>query len=559
MNASLFARVWIALAIAALALGESTPPVTRTVAPPGSSVVTVYDLSASGTNTNGDLLGVRHALDAFGIPYRVTSDHATALAAPEMLVIAGTIDSSIPSNTRKRLRTDLPLWVMRPGHTLWASAIKDTTLLAGLGLALAGESDRRGKVLVPGGSAIDRYVDAVEEHEIWLAQYTRSPDTFTTTRAYQSSGSPYWSVEVLASYEDGRAAVVSSRDRVSGGRVVLLGVRFRDLLTRMENQLNLSHTRGAANAFDPSADVVRLWLKASYESWTLAPFLRPAAPDGKRAAVILTHDIDATTAFSPLQSLYYPLEMSYASPRVRSTLFVTTSYRHNHWIGPFYVDPANQAILAWGLSQGFDIQSHSVSHLPDMSTWPAGAAIDDPALYAPEYDTKTGKTTGGAVRPEMLISARLLREDLGVVVRGWRSGELARPAGMGALLAECGYWYDSDHLSGRVGGSFPYLMLTNFVSSGTEVPVLEIPLSISDGSIETRTAEETTALWYEYTMKNAANGSPTVILVHPTKPELKYAPYSAYLARIVAEGDLWIGSMEEWYAWYRAQGIRSEQ
>jgi peptidoglycan/xylan/chitin deacetylase (PgdA/CDA1 family) len=197
--------------------------------------------------------------------------------------------------------------------------------------------------------------------------------------------------------------------------------------------------------------------------------------------------------------------------------------------------------------------------MPDMTSWAAGSPSDDPATYVPYYSASTGKTTGGTVYPELLISARLLRDDFGIQVRGWRSGHLARPRDLPRLLQATGYWYESNEAAGSNGGALPYLRLASYSSSGPETTVLEVPMSISDNDMSTRTAAQSAALWIDVTYKNAANGAPTVILVHPTRPETKIPAYRPFLDRVATDPNLWVGSMDDWYSWYRAQGIRSQQ
>gem|GEM_PF-3138437 len=515
----------------------------------------IYDLSFLPQVGNGDLLSLKHAFDAFGIPYLVTQDLNLATKAPEMLVVAGRIDPiSIPDKKfRRKLAKKLERWARKKGRTLWVSGVWDEYFLSRFGLAVESTSESRGFIYLNPRHPLTKYVDTSEEQEVWLA--SPQPGTFVRTRSYRSIDDRRWRKSSIATYPDGSDAILVLRYRKRGGRTIILGVKFNDLLTRLENQLNGKHTRGSTNLFEPSADTIRLLLRASYEEWTKHPQLRPFAPEGKKAAVLLTHDMDATSGFIPLRDLFLPKEESLG---VRSTLFITTNYQSNGWIGPFYTNLAHQSILADALERGFPLESHSVSHLPDMYRWPIGDPIENPDNYSPQYDTSTGRTTGGMVLPEILISAKLLEDDFGVTVRGWRSGHLTRPRYLGSLLAASGYTFTSNMAAGRVGGSFPYLMLADYFFSGEEVPVLEFPLAISDSKISTRPPEDTTRIWLEVTQKNKANNAPTVILVHTTKPDLKFPPYSAYLDAITTDPDLWVGSISDYYQWYREQGIRSE-
>lgn len=534
---------------------DPTPPVTTRKAPPGASVITILDLSGQKGVTNGDRLGLQHALDAFGIPYRITNNLQKAVKAPEMLIVAWNLSPDLPPALLTQLRNALAGWSQRSGRTLWLAGASDAELLKTLGIVQNGSSSTTRSVLrLNNKHPLASYVDAPEEHEVWLA--STNTNQYVLTRAYAPLAKSAWSNSVLGRYPDGRIGALTIRHRTGGGRVVLIGVKWKDLLTRMENQKHGDHTRGGTNVFEPSTDTVRLWLRAGYQQWAGHPSLRPRAPNGKKAAVLLTHDIDARSAFLPLRDSFIPLETSLG---MRSTLMVTTSYRRNGWITDFYSDANHHVILAKALAKGFEVQSHSVSHLPDMDSWRPGPALERPKNYAPNYNKTTSKTTGGYVLPELLISARLLEQDFGIGIRGWRSGHLLRPRGLGELLEASGYAWDSSHNSGRVGGSYPYLMLSDFAIQGRETPVLTLPLAISDSRIETRTATKTAALWLDVTRKNAANGAPTVLLVHPTKPEIKLPALKLYLKAIKKDPNLWVGPVDAWYTWYRKQGIRSQQ
>jgi hypothetical protein len=300
-----------------------TPPPTRRIAPPGSSVAVILDLSAYGGT--GDLFSIQHSLDAFGIPYRVTTDVNAAFAAPEMLFIAGRVDSTLPAATLSSIRTNLPNWTKLAGRTAWISALYDSSLARAVGLTPGASSAARGILRLNSAHPLCRYVDTPEELEIWLARLSISPETFVTTRGYSRyAGTSGWVSEPVAVYPDGQVGVVVQRYGAAGGRVVVLGSKFSDLITRMESDMNYGHRRAYSNGFEPSTDTVRLWMRAAYEQWTAAPSLRPAAPEGKRAAVILTHDMDSGTAFPPFQSEFMPLEEQFG---VRSTVNVTTSFR----------------------------------------------------------------------------------------------------------------------------------------------------------------------------------------------------------------------------------------
>jgi Polysaccharide deacetylase len=505
---------------------------TRTV-PTGMSVVVVLELGAKTERTRADSIGVRHALDAFGIPYVVTSDLASALRAPEMIFVAGSANA--PALAR---------WAEQRGHTLWLAGTESKPLLAALGLETTLSSAAREALFVEATHPLATYADTVEEREVRL--YAAGSHV-----SYRST-SPTWSFTPAARYADGGVGAVVVQNGPLGGRAVVLGSSFTDLLTRLE--VGRGPQDGCTNAFHASLDTTRLFIRRGYELFTLQPSLRDLAPNGRKAAVILTHDMDASTAFVAWRDVFMPLERAQG---VRSTLFVTTSYRDTHWIRGFYADPETPAVLAETRALGFDLQSHSVSHSPDFASFPMGVAALAPDDYRPLYSTTDLTTGGGAVLPELTVSRHLLETDFGASVRGFRAGYLAKPQALVQAEEEVGYAYDATSCAGEIGGAFPYLHLAEYATTARETSVLEVPLAISDNAITTRTQEATLAIWTDVTAKQAANGAPTVILVHPTNPEQKAWAYARWLTWVTAQPELWVGSMDAYYAWYQASGVSS--
>ncbi len=523
------------------------PAPTTRAAPAGRSIVVVLDLDPLGSNSNSDVLGIRHTLDAYGIPYAVTSDVAAALRAPEMLIVAGGIEAGLmPSNTLSALRTGLPTWAAQNGHTLWLSSLRDATLMANLGVQLVPAAGLRDTLFVERTHPLAKYLDAPEEGSFLI--YTGA-----APRAYQATPTT-WKLSPIARYNDGTAGAVLLESLGTTGRLVVLGPTFGNLLTRPENGL-LKQPNTCSNVFSAAVDGVRSLIRRSYERYTKAPSLRPFAPQDKRAAVILTHDFDASNAYPGWRDAYMPLEKSLG---FNSTLFIQTSYRSTGFTSGFYAPAENKAILAQSKAEGFNIQTHSVTHAPDFDKFPIGTEILDPAQYQPRYNSATATMTGGHILAELTLSAELLKKDLGVSVRGWRSGFLLRPKALPAIEEAAGFYYDANMCASQQGGAFPYLLLADYDISGAETSVLTFPLSAGDMYIETRTPEQNTAMWIDVTLKTAANGAPTVFLLHPNHPDIKLAAFQNWLNWLKTQPDLWVGGLDEYYTWYRGKGIRSE-
>src|SRR6202008_4053950 len=85
---------------------------------------------------------------------------------------------------------------------------------------------------------------------------------------------------------------------------------------------------------------------------------------------------------------------------IRSTYLITTHYMHDGLAKDFYDGYENKISLVYGL--GHDIQSHSVSHVPDFdieTIVPMGSPGNTRQNYLPYYDgaVSTGVTVFGEV------------------------------------------------------------------------------------------------------------------------------------------------------------------
>jgi hypothetical protein len=534
---------------------NSTEPLTFLPASADSSIAVVLDLAGQGTNLNRAVLSLRHAFDGFGIPYRVTTSMNDAQGTPEMLVVAGSL-GALPPASLLTLETQLSAWLSAGrGRSLWLFGDAEPGLLGSAGITASSRSTVHSEIRIDGSRDLCAYLDATEEQDIYVPSLGDGT-SFVPTVSYEVTQASPWQAEVVGGYEDGSSAIVVARNGSTGSRLVVFGFSVEDFLFRMQYEKSAAHVRGDVNVFEPCADSVRLMLRAGYEAWTERPSLRPFTPDGRKAAVLLTHDVDATVAYPILRDQFLPLERSLG---LHSTLFITTCYRANGWIGDLFTPGEHQGTLRTAQADGWHLQSHSVSHLPDMESWLEGEHVTNPVQYSPHWDKVTQTTSGGSLWAELLISAGELATCDDATATAWRTGYLASPALIGGLLEMTGYYVTSDVTSGTVGGSVPYPLIRdrNTQDNGEETAVLQVPFALSDHLIEQLDPDVVAANWLQITRKNANNNIPTAILVHPTK--LDYLPaYSKFISAISQDPDLWVTTLDDWYQWYRGVGIRSE-
>jgi hypothetical protein len=535
---------------------KPTEPLTTIKAPTGSSTAVVLDLTGQGTNLNRAVLSLRHALDAFGIPYRVTADFDDAVRAPEMLLVAGSL-GALTADALTTLEAKLGAWLSAgENHCLWLFGDTKPGLLGSVGISELSRSTVHSDIIIDASQSLARYLDTPEEQDIYVPSLGDGTWYVPTVSYDVSKVAAPWHASVVGEYEDGSNSIVVAENESTGARLVVSGFSAEDFLFRMQYEKSEGHIRGDVNVFEPCADSVRLMLRAGYEAFTQQPFVRPFTSNGRKGAVLLTHDIDATVAYDILRDQFMPLERSLG---LRSTLFVTTCYKDNGWIADLFTPGEHQGILRSALADGWTLQSHSVSHMPDTATWVEGDHITNPIDYSPQWNNATKTTAGSSLWAELAISAGELASCDNVTATGWRTGYLATPMTIGDLLERTGYYVTSDVTSGTVGGSLPYPLIgdRSTQDNGAETAVLQIPFALSDHLIETQDPDVVANNWLDITRKNANNNVPTAILVHPTK--LEYLPaYTAYLQAIAQDPDLWVTTLQDWYEWYREVGIRSE-
>jgi hypothetical protein len=97
------------------------------------------------------------------------------------------------------------------------------------------------------------------------------------------------------------------------------------------------------------------------------------------------------------------------------------------------------------------------------------------------------------------------------------------------------------------------------MSSGdvTPYPIMEYPVTLSDGDITIETLQERLDLWESVIRFNYANNAPTVLLIHPVEHGPRLEALEGILDR-VTDLDLWIGDLRTFGEFWEAQGVTCE-
>ncbi|MFB3920483.1 MAG: putative Ig domain-containing protein [Terriglobia bacterium] len=556
------------------------PPGTLVQVPllAGKSAVAVLDWTTreDAYATQEDLLAVCHVLSPLGIPH----DHVGSVPDPAVypfLAIAGVLDQDYaggPTALTDTERDALASYVEN-GGTLFLWLTSDTGVLSRLNLSVTDThtdpANTFRRPLTFDLTTLDHALGYInygvtgtpfEEAEVyWQMLY---PSGGIPTLGYGLAGAG----EELATWDAGGAAVV--RSNLSGGRAYVFGWRLRHNLTDGENGVAPDDDLGPPWTNTPrlGADICRLLVRGAYEGWAgTNAQVRQFAPNGKKAALILTHDIDDPTSYE-LTPTIAALEADWG---VKATYNFTTNPYDSGEKETFY-DTYGMQQIQQALDLGMDVESHGIGHFPDFNLAPLtlGSKAETAANYFPQYSTDLGQTLGMSVLGEVGVSRWLLENDFGITVEGQRSGFLLVPPDLLQGLKETGYRRDSSTASGVTRGSFPFVAFTvdNLTGIVTTYPIVEYPIAISDDQLPFNSANYDQYLdaWKSVIRANYANNAPTVLLIHPVA---EGEDFDGSLRR-QAEGeiiewaattytDLWIGDWKTFAEFWEAQGVTCSQ
>jgi len=538
------------------------PPPALQQVPHNGTLVSVLDWTSKDSEGDSeDLLSADHLVAEMGIPNTDTTDFVTAAANP-FLVVAGVLNtaSSLSSTDISNLTS-----YVNGGGTLYLWEPNVSGLLAALGISsppndyinLADEQ-RPLTFDTAQNDPLLKYIDAPEE--INWAPFSPVSDV---TRGYSNS-----SCLALATWSTGDAAVL--RCNIGSGRAYVFGWRLRPLIELPELQLGNDTGPQGVNAVVPDADICRLMMRASYEAYATSPQERQWAPGGHHAALIITHDVDATVSYQNV-----PAGIDFEnSLGFKSTYLFTTSPYDNGWIGDMY-NAAGHEDIQYALDHGFDIQSHSFGHFPDFQT--AIYSLTDPpsetaANYQPMFNfissTPYCCTTGMSVIGELGVSKWLLENDFNVPITTFRAGYTEIPSTFLEGLSATGYRRDLSYLNDLARGAFPFVTFNlNTSTTPTTVTtyrVMEYPMSISDDAspaagltgLDTTTVSQYVDAWMKVIKFNYDNNAPTVLLLHPIDTTARFQVIQQLFAEIQNQGlDLWIGDLTTFAKFWEAQGV----
>jgi hypothetical protein len=500
--------------------------------------------------TDEEVWSATHALKVAGVPFVITESVNEAINYG-MVVVSSRIEVSTLNADEA---DSLEAFVNR-GGTLVAGNMRDPELYAVFGLngeALDNTHHRIRFDLTINDPAL-KWINDPMEQEISLGD-TALPVVINSRYYTLAGGTP------IARYEDDLPAIV--RNGFGSGMAYALGFSFKNMV--IKNLLNQDYEadRTYSNGFEPTTDVVFLLLRGIYQKHIAHGVWLHTSPFNSRAALLVTHDVDARTSYD---TMHYYADFEQGAG-FSATYLLTTHYVDDEWLSDFY-NPITMPAVEYLLDKGHVLGSHSVGHFTDFdspSVFPLGQLGNNSATYYPYNFGDSTATTNGTVMGETEVSKLLLEQDFGTVCRSFRAGFLDFNPKLINALDTLGYAFNSTFSANDVLTDFPYFNRKDRISSGELSRVLEIPMTISDvnsdNPINAVNYLQWVSIWADVVARNAANNAPTTLLIHPNR-QFKLAAEQDLVAQLPQ--DILVGSLEAYGDYWLARdsvsfGTRSD-
>lgn len=481
--------------------------------PEAEKQVVILDLSernGEDEKATRNLYSSEYMLEVAGLPYFITSSLDEALASASMLLLSSPIVTGEKATLSPDEWNRVAEWVCA-GGILVSPAITDTLTpeLAELfGISSRTRSQRTRYYLYWTSESHPElvYIDEPEEKETRIGAVSSSVLT-------PSTATP------LAFYDKGSESVAVVKNKLGKGAAYLFGFSWREVIQRSQLNKDSGGSRGVNNSFEPSADMVPLFIRAAHAASQPVTAWKFTVPDGYSSVLIPTHDCDSRTA---LDSMAYLADYE-KSLGLRAHYFITVHYfRQPGYLSAFY-NEETVPLIGRLTGQGHTVGSHSVCHYPDFSDtarFPLTEYSEEEYASIATHDLATGKSVG-STWAELVLSKRILERDLSTPVRSFRSGHLCVNNNIPAASRIAGYDFSSCYTASDLMSQFPFIERMGNDWSGEPSGTLQIPLHFSDVfSVDKMTEDnwhEKPEIWFGIFNKLKGNYASSVILIHPNR------------------------------------------
>jgi hypothetical protein len=275
--------------------------------------------------------------------------------------------------------------------------------------------------------------------------------------------------------------------------------------------------RCAINCFEPSGDVMRLFLEAAFREGAAGHVvLKHTAPGEESSVLLVTHDVDTPDAlhdgpWGPPGALQVArVEQSRGA---RATFNIATDSVAGH-----DDELVVRELCALGMCP---VGAYGVTHSDDFAKLPPGTCTETTATYGAK------RTLCGEIR----VLREVLAQVAGRAPRVWRSPNFALAPQLFELLAKNGFAFDS----GFGVGDLPYNLPVDLAGVGfhqdryRRSKLLEFPVACADAEdkvedgvhrrfeLDGGSRAHFAAMWRYVMLRNAQNRSFTTLLVRPSR------------------------------------------
>lgn len=468
--------------------------------------ICVLDLTKKNAETtSGNLFSLEHLLRSGGFSYTVTD--SVDLAIKNQVILSTSNFETTTFNSKER---DSIKQYIRKGGILIATNNKEPLLDSIFGISATSFNYNRFYLnfKTQYDAVIFKLFDDNWEKQIRFGD-TSDYSTCIGTRAFTCN-----TADTLAMYETNEVA--ATHNKFYAGHTYMLGTQYKEVILRPQMKQDFGAARDYSNNFEPAQDVYVFFIAGILKKHQKYIVNKHTAPCNFKSSLILTHDVDATTSMD-----FFDDHANYEiQNNIRSTYMITTHYVHDELAKNFFDGYENDIL---GVSHmGHDIQSHSVSHVPDFdieSVVPMGAAGNTRTTYQPYYNGAVSSNV--TVFGEAEVSRNLLQSITGKNVSFFRPGYLAFHDKLVNVLDSLNYPFSSSHSANDVMTHFPFFQHTDLSMNGRLTNLLEIPNTISDifsgDPMTEQNFNSKVDEWKTVFTKCHNNSTNTVLLIHPTR------------------------------------------
>lgn len=506
-----------------------------------TSSICVLDLTKKNAETtNGNLFSLEHLLKSGGFSYSIT-DSVNLAIKNDVVLTTSNLEATTFNNTER----DSIKNFVRYGGILISTNNKDALLDSCFGISATSFNYTRFYInfKTQYDATIFKLFDDNWEKQIRLGD-TADYTTTIGTRAFTCN-----TADTLALYETNEVA--ATHNKFYSGHTYMMGTQYKEVILRGQTKQDYGASRDYSNNFEPAQDVYVFFIAGILKKHQPYIVNKHTAPCNFKSALVITHDVDATTSME-----FFDDYANYEKTNgIKSTYMITTHYVHDELAKNFYDGYEGDVLKVFEM--GHDIQSHSVSHVPDFDAEtivPMGSPGNNKSNYQPYYNGSL--SSGVTVFGEAEVSANLLQSITGSPVKIFRPGYLAFNKKLINVLDSLNYSFSSSHSANDVMTNFPFYSHTDLSMSGRLTKVLEMPNTISDifasDPMSEQNFNQKVSEWKTVFTKCYNNNTNCVLLIHPTRYYKLFAqqqlvsslPQDAVISNLNEYGDYWTNRNE---------------